>query len=52
MSKMYVFTGMFYIGAETEEEARDGLMELVAEIVARNNDETFVLEEIVTEENQ
>jgi hypothetical protein len=52
MGKTYVFTGMFCIGAETEEEARDGLMELVAEIVARNNDETFVLEEIVTEENQ
>jgi hypothetical protein len=50
MSKTYVFTGMFCVGAESEEQARDGLMELVAEIVARDNDEAFVLEEILTEE--
>ena len=50
MGKTYVFTGMFCVGAESEEQARDGLMELVAEIVAHDNDEAFVLEEILTEE--
>lgn len=48
----YVFTGMFCVGAETEEEARDGLMELIAEIAARDNDEAFVLEEIIEEGEQ
>ena len=52
MSKTYVFTGMFCVGAESEEQARDGLMELVAEIVAHDNDEAFVLEEILTEEGE
>lgn len=42
----YVFTGMFCVGAETEDEARDGLMELMAEIVMRDDSEAFVLEEI------
>jgi hypothetical protein len=51
MSKTYVFTGIFCVGAETEEEARDGLMELMAEIVGRDNDEAFVLEEIIEEEH-
>ena len=45
----YVFTGMFCVGAETEEQARDGLMELIAEIVRHDNDETFVLEEVIEE---
>lgn len=45
----YVFTGMFCVGAETEEQARDGLMELISEIVGRDNDEAFVLEEIIEE---
>jgi hypothetical protein len=49
MGKTFVFSGMFCVGAETEEEARDGLMELMAEIVARNNDEAFGLDEILTE---
>lgn len=48
----YVFTGMFCVGAETYEEARDGLMELIAEIAARDNDEAFVLEEIIEEGGQ
>lgn len=48
-SRTYVFTGMFCVSAETEDQARDGLMELVAGIVARDNDEAFVLEEIMPE---
>lgn len=50
MMATFVFTGMFCVGAETEEEARDGLMELLAEIVGRDNSEPFVLEEIIEEE--
>ena len=49
-ARTYVFTGMFCVSAETEEQARDGLMELVAEIVSRDNDEAFVLEEILTDD--
>ena len=43
----YVFSGMFCVGAETEDQARDGLLELLAEIVGRDNSEPFVLEEIL-----
>lgn len=46
----YVFTGMFCIHAETEDQARDGLMELLAETVARENQDAFTLEEIITED--
>ena len=48
--RTFVFTGMFCVGAESEDEARDGLMELLAEIVGRDNSEPFVLEEILEEE--
>ena len=46
----YVFTGMFHVGAESEEEARDGLMELIAEIARNNDAEAFVLEETIPQE--
>jgi hypothetical protein len=45
----YIFTGTFAISAETEEEARDGLLELLAYHVARDSSEAFTLEE--TEED-
>ena len=46
----YVFTGMFCIHADNETEARDGLMELLAETVARENQDAFVLEEIMRDD--
>jgi hypothetical protein len=48
----YVFTGMFCVGAESEEEARDGLMELIAEIVRNDDEAAFVLEEVIPDEEQ
>jgi hypothetical protein len=48
----YVFTGMFCVGAESEEEARDGLMELIAEIVRSGDEAAFVLEEVIPYEEQ
>lgn len=47
----YVFTGMFCVHAESESEAREGLMELLAETVARENQDAFVLEEITEEQD-
>lgn len=46
----YIFTGMFCVHADSESEARDGLMELLAETVARENQDAFVLEEIEREQ--
>jgi len=46
----YIFTGMFTVHAESEDAARDGLMELMNELVGRDNSEPFVLEEIIAEE--
>lgn len=46
----YIFTGMFCVHADNESEARDGLMELLAETVARENQDAFVLEEIEREQ--
>jgi hypothetical protein len=44
---IYVFKGTFYVGAESEEEARDGLMELIAEIARNNDAEAFEFEETI-----
>jgi len=46
----YVFKGTFYVGAESEEEARDGLMELIADIARNNDAEAFEFEETIPEE--
>ena len=46
----YVFSADFYIGADGEMEARDGLLELLAEIVRRNDDDAFYVKEMVYEE--
>lgn len=48
----YIFTGMFCVGAETEDQARDGLMELLNELVGRDDSDPFVLEEVIEEEEQ
>lgn len=42
----YVFSADFCIGADSEDEARDGLLELLAEIVGRNNSGPFDLIDI------
>lgn len=47
----YVFSTDFYIGAdEGEEQARDGLLELLAEIVRSEDTSMFDLIETVEEE--
>jgi chorismate mutase len=50
MAATYVFSTDLYIGADSLEEARDGLLELLAEIVGRNNSEPFELIEMIYEE--
>ena len=45
----YVFSADFFIGAESEEEARDGLMELLAEIVRADDSGPFDLIDIEEE---
>jgi len=51
MNKTFVFSTDFYISAETEEQARDGLMELLAELVRKDRSEVFDLIEVLEEEN-
>jgi hypothetical protein len=46
----YVFGTDLYIGADSLDEAREGLLELLAEIVGRNNSDPFDLKEIIYEE--
>lgn len=46
----YIFTGMFTVHAESEDQARDGLMELMNELVGKDDSEPFILEEIIGEE--
>jgi hypothetical protein len=50
MAATYVFSTDLYIGADSLDEARDGLLELLAEIVGRNNSEPFELIEMIYEE--
>lgn len=50
MSRTYVFSADFYIAAESEEQARDGLLELLAEIVGRDNSDPFDLIETLEED--
>jgi hypothetical protein len=49
MAATYVFSTDLYIGADSLDEARDGLLELLAEIVGRNNSEPFELIEMIYE---
>ena len=50
MMATYVFSTDFYIGAESEEQARDGLLELLNEIVGRDDSSPFDLIETLDEE--
>ena len=49
MMATYVFSTDFYIGAESEEQARDGLLELLNEIVGRDDSSPFDLIETLDE---
>jgi len=46
----YVFSTDFYIAAESEDEARDGLLELLNEIVGRDDSSPFDLIETLEDE--
>ena len=46
----YVFSTDFHIAAESEEQARDGLMELLAAIVRSDNSDPFDLIETLEED--
>jgi hypothetical protein len=50
MAATYVFGTDLYVGADSLEEARDGLLELLADIVRRNDDDPFYVKEMVYEE--
>ena len=50
MAATYVFSTDLYVGADSLEEARDGLLELLAEIVRRNDDDAFYVKEMIYEE--
>ena len=45
----YVFSTDFYIGAESEEQARDGLLELLAMMVRGDDSSPFDLIETLDE---
>ena len=45
---VYIFSTDFHIGAESEDEARDGLLDLLADIVRADDSRAFDL--ISTEE--
>jgi len=47
----YVFSTDFYIAAESENEARDGLLELLAEIVRSDDTSMFDLIETIEGED-
>jgi hypothetical protein len=47
----YVFGTDLYVGADSLEEARDGLLELLAEIVRRNDGDAFYVKEMIYEED-
>ena len=50
MMATYVFGTDLYVGADSLEDARDGLLELLAEIVGRNNSDPFDVKEVIYEE--
>jgi hypothetical protein len=52
MTATYVFGTDLYIGADSLAEARDGLLELLADIVRRNDDEAFYVKEMIYEERR
>ena len=50
MAATYVFGTDLYVGADSLAEARDGLLELLADIVRRNDSDPFYVKEMVYEE--
>lgn len=50
MAATYVFGTDLYVGADSLEEARDGLIELLAEIVRGEDSDAFYVKEMVYEE--
>lgn len=46
----YVFSTDLYVGADSLAEARDGLLELLADIVRGNDSDPFYVKEMVYEE--
>ena len=50
MAATYVFSTDLYVGADSLAEAREGLLELLAEIVGRNNSEAFHVKDMIYEE--
>ena len=49
MAATYVFSTDLYVGADSLEEAREGLLELLAEIVRRNDDDAFYVKDMIYE---
>jgi hypothetical protein len=49
MMATYVFSTDLYVGADSLAEARDGLLELLADIVRRNDDDAFYVKEMIHE---
>ena len=50
MAATYVFGTDLYVGADSLEDARDGLLELLADIVRRNDSDPFYVKEMIQEE--
>ena len=50
MAATYVFGTDLYVGADSLDEARDGLLELLADIVRRNDSDAFYVKEMIYEE--
>jgi len=50
MMATYVFSTDLYVGADSLEDARDGLLELLAEIVGRNDGDAFYVKDMIYEE--
>lgn len=50
MMATYVFSTDLYVGADSLAEARDGLLELLADIVRGNDSDPFYVKEMVYEE--
>jgi hypothetical protein len=50
MAATYVFGTDLYVGADSLAEARDGLLELLADIVRRNDGDAFHVKDMIYEE--
>lgn len=50
MAATYVFSTDLYISADSLDQARDGLMELLAEIVRGDDSDEFYVKDMIYEE--